>query len=951
MTDETILKFVKYATSLSGDEKGEAQVFLDRFFQAFGHLGYKEAGASLEHRVYRKDKHTAFADLVWESRLLLEMKKRGENLHRHYDQIRDYWYDAYPKPRYAVLCNFDEFWIYDFFTQGEPVDKVLVTDLPRRYTVFNFMFPEEKRPLFQNDREFVSRSAANKVANVFNSLVKRGEDRKISQRFMLQCVFSLFAEDFGLLPRALFTELIRECKEGSSSYDLFDGLFRQMNSQKEARGGRFRGVDYFNGGLFKEIDPIDLGGDEITLLAEAADEDWSKVQPHIFGALFEGSMDREGRHALGAHFTCEADINKIIRPTIEIPWKEKIQNSNTLKELGDIRRKITEFKVLDPACGCGNFLYVAFMQLRRLEMLLLQKIHDNFSPRARAKIGMGSRVSLKQFHGIDLNPFAVELAKVTLVLAKEQSIKEAEQSLSEGHHNMEFDFDAPLPLDNLDEYIRCDDALFCEWPQVDTIIGNPPYQSKNKMVQEFGEAYVQKVRRKYSGVPGRADYCVHWFRRAHDELRRGDRAGLVGTNTIRQNYSRQGGLDYILENGGTIVEAVSSQPWSGDAVVHVSIVNWLKGEHAGPKVLITDEVGTGGLTVLNKCELDFISAALSARTDVTTARPLRTNETSGACYQGKTHGHRGFLLAHEDAKKMRRDARCQKVIHPYLIGNDLLGNINGLPSRCAIDLNHCESLLDAKSYGTAYLHLEQNVLPDIMGKAEGEREKTRKETGPRQNHLQKWWKYWRGRPNMTEAISRIDRYIACARVTKRPIFEFISTGIHPNDALQVFPLEDDYSFGILQSGIHWQWFVARCSTLKDDFRYTSNTVFDSFPWPQSPDISHVKNIAEASVKLRGFRWKIMREKRWTLRELYRTLETPGTNPLRHLHATLDNAVMNAYGMNKKDDVLDFLLSLNLELADVESRGDMILGPGLHICVKKPAEFITKDCVSMSVIDK
>ena len=162
MEIKAIKEFVEYAHTLDGDEKGDAQVFLDRLFQAFGHQGYKEAGAKLERRVRRKNKATAFADLAWEPRLITEMKKRGENLIRHYDQMRDYWHDIYPKPNYAILCNFDEFWIYDFFTQSEPVDKILLEDFPRRYLALNFMLPEEKKPLFQNDMEFVSRKAANK---------------------------------------------------------------------------------------------------------------------------------------------------------------------------------------------------------------------------------------------------------------------------------------------------------------------------------------------------------------------------------------------------------------------------------------------------------------------------------------------------------------------------------------------------------------------------------------------------------------------------------------------------------------------------------------------------------------------------------------------------------------------------------------------------------------------
>ena len=945
MDIEAIKKFVEYAQSLDGDEKGEAQVFIDRLFQAFGHQGYKEAGATLERRIKRENKGTAFADLTWEPRLIIEMKKRGENLVRHYDQMRDYWHDIYPKPKYAILCNFDEFWIYDFFTQSEPVDKLLLKDFPRRYLALNFLLPEEKKPLFQNDMEFVSREAANKIAQVFNSIVKRGEDRETAQRFILQCVFSLFSEDFDLLPRGLFTEIIHECQEGASSYDLFGALFRQMNNPQKAKGGRFLQVSYFNGGLFSKIDTIDLNKDELILLSEAAAQDWSKVQPPIFGSLFEGSMDKEGRHALGAHFTYEADIKKIVRPTIEKPWKDRIRKANTLKELRKIRDEMADFMVLDPACGCGNFLYVAFMEMRRLEVILLQKVYDNFKARARSSMPITSRLKTNRYFGIDINPFAVELAKVTLMLAKEQSIRETEQLIAEGHLFQGFDFDQALPLDNLDKNIVCDDALFCEWPKVDVIIGNPPYQSKNKMQQELGVSYVSQIRTKYPDIPGRADYCVYWFRRAHDELNRNARAGLVGTNTIRQNYSREGGLDYIVKNGGTITEAVSSQPWSGDAAVHVSIVNWIKGKQKGKKKLI-EEIGTRGNTKFIKTDLDLINSSLSSKIDISSAKIIQSNAQLQVCYQGQTHGHVGFIIDPEYAHELMKDQKSIDHIHPYLTGDNLLSNLKGIPSRYVISLNHCDNIIDAKHHGKIYAHLEANVMPEMKKKANDERNQSGKNIGPRQSHFNKWWKYWRGRPEMIRAISEINRYIVCARVTKRPIFEFISSNIRPNDALQVFALEDDYSFGILQSILHWEWFKGKCSTLTERYRYTSNTVFDTFPWPQKPTLQQTRAVAQAALELRSFRNKVMEDNNFSLRDLYRTLDTPGANPLRKKHAILDKSVMDAYGMQQQEDPLKFLLDLNLELANKESKNALLVGPGLPPCVKDIEEFITGDCVQV-----
>jgi len=334
--EATLAGFADYGKSLKGDEKGEAQVFCDRLFQAFGHDGVHGAGATLEHRVKGEDKKTKFVDCVLPGKLLIEMKKRGEKLQRHYSQAFHYWTRIVPhRPRYVILCNFDEFWIYDFNKQlDEPMDRVTLADLPQRYDALNFLLPRPKTPNFRNDLVAVTQSAADKVSRVFNQLIER-ESRELSrthdkataealvrvpvQRFVLQCVIAMVSEDAGLLPKGLFSELLSDCLAGQSSYDLLGGLFRQMNTATAARGGRFAGVRYFNGGLFAEVDPIELKPSELFLLQEASREDWSKVKPSIFGTLFQSSMGKAERHAFGAHYTSEADIQKVVGPTIVQP--------------------------------------------------------------------------------------------------------------------------------------------------------------------------------------------------------------------------------------------------------------------------------------------------------------------------------------------------------------------------------------------------------------------------------------------------------------------------------------------------------------------------------------------------------------------------------------------------------------------------------------------------------
>ena len=961
--------FVAYAAKLDGDEKGEAQVFCDRLFQGFGHLGYKEAGATLEFRIKKgAGKGTSFADLIWKPKLLIEMKRRGEKLHLHYNQAFEYWLNAVPdRPRYVVLCNFDEFWIYDFDKQlSDPVDKVLITDLPKRYIALNFIFPGEKEPQFNNDREGVSKRAALQTAELFSKLttrLKSPASREEAQRFVLQLVVAMFAEDIDLLPSGIVTGIVRDCIEhNQSSFDLLGGLFRQMDNPIASRVGRYTGVPYFNGGLFAQVDSIELSNAELQLIGGkhgAAKEDWTKINPAIFGTLFQQSMDAAVQHKHGRHFTSEADIQRVVGPSIVRPWRQKIDAASTMKDLLTLRRELASYRVLDPACGSGNFLYVAYRELARLDMRVLTRMQKMISVREFAKQAKTLNViSPKQFFGIDNDPFAVELAKVTLMLAKKLAHDEAVEVLrgqgefSKGNIELDLSADDSLPLDNLDGNILLGDALFTKWPEVEVVVGNPPFQSKNKIQGELDREYLQVLRKKFPDIDGRADYCAYWFRLAHDHLKPGQRAGLVATNTIRQNYSREASLDYIISHGGVITEAVASMIWPGTAVVHVSIVNWQKGEVEGPRRLYVQD-GNKVDAGWRHSDLDRIPASLSFSFDVTQAKALQVNK-DGGCFQGQTHGHKGFLLERTTAQLiLQSEPKYGEVLRPFLIADDLVGEINSKASRYVIDFTGKDQF-DAEAYPRVFNRVKELVLPTRQASADKEAEENgallKKNSKAKVNHhhanfLRNWWQLSYARGEMIEQISRLNRYLVCGQVTKRPIFEFLSVAVRPNAALQVFAMEDDYSFGILQSGLHWAWFVARCSTLKSDPRYTSNTVFDSFCWPQSPTKADISRIAVCSVELRNKRNEMRVRHNLTLRELYRKLEEPGDHPLKELQAALDQAVRRAYGMTASQDALRFLLDLNRELAALEAAAKYLRGPGFPDDVALRSDFITADCIT------
>jgi hypothetical protein len=947
--------FATFAARLKGDEKSEAQTFLFHLLEAFNHdANTLPEGASFEYRVRFPGNKTKFSDLVWPGRVLIEMKSRGEKLSKHYQQTFDYWLNLVPhRPPYVVLCDFDEFWIYDFNTQlQEPLEKIKVSELASRHSALNFLYPRKITPIFGNNWINVTREAAKDVANVFNSLVARKESRENARRFILQSVVAMFAEDIGLLPEDLFTKLLDECRKSenptAASYDLIGGLFRQMNDPKPARGGKYAGVDYFNGGLFAKVEPVELQPGDIGLLFEAAKQKWQFVQPVIFGTLFEGSLGKEQRHALGAHFTYEADIQKIVRPTIVRPWEERIVAAKNVSDLLELLRQLRAFRVLDPACGSGNFLFVAYRALRELEQNLLVKLFAQ-DKKQFEKVGTASGISPKQFFGLDVNDNAVETAKVTLMLARRLAARSAHEfwdahaDVLPGGDTHALQFEKDLPLDNLDANIVCADALFTPWPEVDAIIGNPPFLGSRNLAKEHGYDYARKIYATFPDVPKMADFCVNWFRLANDHLKSGGHAGLVGTNTIRQNEAREASLDYIVKNGGTITEAVSTQVWSGDAQVHVSIVNWVKGTQKRKKKLFT-QLGDAKDSPWKCEEVDSINPMLTTKFDVTTAKPLCANEDPKLVFQGQNPVHDGFFLQPAEAAQiLKKHPNHVDVLFPYLIGEDLV--VEGKPTRWIIDFARRE-MTEAMKYEAAFERVKKLVMPDVLAKAEVEKKATGKESTRWTRMANRWWQFRDYQPGTMAAIAMLPRYIACPRVTKRPAFEFISSGIHPDNALAVFAFADDYSFGIMQSGIHWAWFTAKCSTLTARFRYTSDTVFDTFPWPQAPTLKQINAVVVAARELRNLRHEIMQDNGWSLRELYKSLETPGENRLRDAHATLDTAVRATYGMKPAEDILAFLLKLNLELADKELNGKTITPPGLPAFVKDPKTFISADCVSM-----
>jgi hypothetical protein len=611
------------------------------------------------------------------------------------------------------------------------------------------------------------------------------------------------------------------------------------------------------------------------MLRLACEYDWRKVEPHIFGSLLQGALGPEAQHELGAHYTHEVDIQKVIKPSIVEPWRARIDDAATLAEVQALQNELLNYVILDPACGSGNFLYVAYREMRRLE----QRLHDK---ERRLRLAQGRRGAtqnaltaffpLTNIKGIEINAFAVALARVTLWMAHKLAVDELDLD------------EATLPLEDLSG-IQAGDALRMPWPQASVIVGNPPFHGDRNLRGLLGDDYIEWLKTEFHC--GVKDHCVYWFRKAHDQLAPGQRAGLVGTNSISQNRARSASLNYVVEHGGVITDAVSTQPWPGEAVVEVSIVNWIREPDPLPTRFMLDEENVLG-----------IDTALTASTiPIADVPALPANR--GIAFQGVIPRSEGFVLSIQEGEALlaRSDASYADVVRPYLIGRDITSTVAHAPSRFIIDFGQ-RPLEEAMRYPAALDVVRERVKPQ-------------RDPDPVYEHI--WWQLWRPRPEFARAVASLGRFIAGTATGKRIIFAWCERHWRPSNATNAFALDSDYAMGILTSRIHTDWAASRSSTLRQDIRYTPSSAFETFPWPQCDDDA-TGAIAERIREVLVDRTTLCREHQIGLTELYNRVDDGAFDALRRAHMALDIAVAAAYGWHAR--LVDDIAERNRRLFDL-----------------------------------
>ena len=741
--------------------------------------------------------------------------------------------------------------------------------------------------------------ATKETADLFHAIVQEMERHNVDleklARYLNQIVFCLYAEDAGLLPNGLFTRIVREYNHDAETFDqAVRNLFGQM-----AKGGLFGAdrVSHFNGDLFNSVDTVQLSGLALLHLDGAAQKDWRNIEPSIFGTLFERALDASKRSQLGAHYTGAADIELVVEPVVMEPlrreWETVRQEANALADAGredaarlsleSFRARLASVKVLDPACGSGNFLYTALRSLLDLEKQVID-FND-----AKGWEDMYPLVQPNQMLGLEINPYATELARTALWIGYIQWHQ------ANGIHYRREPILTPMDTirqtDAIIDLSDPDNPAEPEWPAAEFIIGNPPFLGGKLLRSNLGDEYVDAMFSAYRNqVAAEADIVCYWFENARIMLEKGraKRAGLLATQGIRGGANRR--VLQRIKESGDIFLAWSDQPWILDgAAVHTSIVGFDDGSESHREL--------DGATV------ESINSNLTIGSDLTAARPLKEN--LGLAFMGDTKGGPFDIpssLALEMLDQPNPHGRGNsEVVKPWMNGRDITDRSRGM---WIIDFGDMAAA-EAALFEFPFEYVTTYVKPLRM-------------ENKRPLYAEKWWVHMELRPGLREAIKSLPRVIVTPRVSKHRLFVWVENNTLPDSATIAIARDDDYTFGILHSRFHEVWALAMGTQLESRPRYTPTTCFETFPFPK-PEDAQREAIAKAAERLNELREGWLNPpglsdaelKKRTLTNLYNQRPTW----LANAHAALDAAVAAAYGWPADladAEVLERLLALNLE---------------------------------------
>jgi hypothetical protein len=973
-------------------EQANAQSYLREFTEALGVHPPQPRGSGYEfeyhvHAIDRKGKDTVQrVDLYKRDHFVLEAKhtsggKDAEKILRSaYPQAKGYAYDLpdAPPPFLMVmdLARVLLVWPrvsgrYDDYPLARRFDLSALPDRPEDIDFLRAVWEDPASLDVRPRAAAVTRDVAERLAALAASLERRGYDQERVARFLIRCVFTMFAEDVQLLAGKPFQEAIQRYGDDPERFaTVMAALWRAMDV-----GGVF-GLDHlrhFNGHFFRDAEVIPLSRDDLGILLMAAKADWREVEPTIFGTLLTRALDARERHRLGAEYTPREYVERVVRPAVEEPIRDRWvpvkthayqlyekggkRNVNAaLKELRDFHDWLRGLRFLDPACGSGNFLYVTLHMVKRTEAEVLAAIEEITGHPELSLDDVGPQ----QFHGIEVKPWAREIAELTLwigyhqfrlenfkggkvpepilqdtgtlelrdaVLVWDEKAKVPEKSRPDPTPRIKHPVSGKMVPDPEARlvYEEHRGARQAEWPQADFIVGNPPFMGQFRQRDALGDGYVDALRAAYPAVPDAADLVMYWWYKAAKAVETGRtiRAGLITTQSITQKQNRRV-IEDAAAAGVRVAWAIADHYWndgSEDARVRVAMTVLAKEPTAATLVAVDGEANVVAITRVERLNSD-----LTAHADVPAAAavPLRANQ--GLSSPGfKLHGP-GFILPAPEAEQLLTTGpQHAAIIKPFLNGKDLTTRPRNV---FVIDFG-LRSEEEARDFPVLYDLVRTRVKPE-------------RDANARATYREYWWRYGEPRRDLRSTLNGLVRYIATPYVAKHRLFMFFDAVVAPDDTLTVVASDDVYLLGALSSGIHNIWALAAGSRLGIDGtpRYNKGPCFEAFPFPDpSPELR--AKIADVAERLDRHRKEALaRDEQVTMTGMYNVVEklrsgddlTPkertvheiaACGVLRDLHDELDALVAEAYGWPwplERDEILERLVRLHDERVEEEKQG-------------------------------
>lgn len=923
----------EFITKWKGNTQKERSVSQEHFLdicRMFGHPSPKEADSvgtefAFEYGVGKLSGGAGFADVFKKGCFGWEYKGNHKDLDKAYRQLQDYRVSLF-NPPLLIVCDLDKFRIYTNFLNAEEVvyefdlstfgDFSTIHPELTNFELLRFAFTDPDRLRSGKNPLEVTEQAAENVGKVAIRMCNRGVDPLEAAHFVMKLVFIMFAEGIRLLPgQPLKKIMARNAMVAGAPWHnaRVAELIKQMDG-----GGEYllENIPWFNGGLFDGSPITKMQNGEIKLLQQAVKLDWRYVEPSVFGTLLERSLDPKRKQQLGAHYTGPDDIRRVIEPVVLDPLREEwidLRSSLELLQVEDkpkhrvqtieaFLEKLRNIRIFDPACGSGNFLYMALRAVMDLEQEVLAYAHKNQIP-----IMLAERVGPEILLGQEIDPYAKELASTVIWIGYIQ------KRIETGSYE-----ERPVlrELDNITigDSILADDGTMPDWPECDYIVGNPPFLGSKRMRGSLGDEYVENLFACYDGVLGKeSDLCCYFHEQARRHIADGKAkaAGLLATNSIRDVYSR-GVVERIIDTTHLF------NVWPD--------LDWvLDGANVRISILCFGAQGNGpDSQVLDGEPVPQINSDLTSGVDLTKAVRLVENKSVGFMADKKNGP---FDLDSEQARIML-EARGNPngrpnsdVVRPWLNGRSFLHPFLG--KQFIIDFGTEMSEQDAAQYAKPFEYVLKHVKPERMKRDE------------RYTKLrEQWWIHGSPATNMRESLAKLPRFLATVRVTHIRVFRFLEPPILPDCALIAFAIDDWYRFGILQSRVHELWALGLSSDLRGWPRYTPTTTFETFPFPRiSPHLleryplaDHTEDDAEALIAA----VEIAAEELYAARdevvlkdpdcpsytELYK-----GNPPwLQLAHSKLDRAVLACYGLPQnagKHEILEFLLEENLSRANAD----------------------------------